>query len=215
MAERADGTEIGMDKQEIRHLLRLAAGEPLRAAVALSREGKAVILLDRHKPPRSLERDLKEGLPGARLHRFGTFSVDEDDPRLARLVVNKSSPGFARKLAITLRGTGLRRVEIKTEDGGETEAAEDEAEDDPMQILATGRRVDRVRHAELHDALRALIRELPTILSGRRVKLVAMAEKARGELKQDRLEAAAEAIEALRAAVAEATGRAIPPIGGR
>ena len=118
-----------MDKATIRHMLRLAAGEPLRAAVALSREGKAVILLDRHKPARTLERELKEGLPGSRLHRFGTLTVGDDDPKLARFIVNKASTGMARKLAIALRGTGLRRVQIGTEDGGESDAAEDEEEE--------------------------------------------------------------------------------------
>src|SRR3954452_21407347 len=152
--ERADEAGIGMDKATIRHMLRLAAGEPLRAAVALSREGKAVIVLDRHKPPRALERELKEGLPGSRLHRFGTLSVDEDDPRLARFVVNKASPGMARKLAVALRGTGLRRVEIGTEDGSETETAEDDEDDAGPPTFALGRRIDHVRHAELHDELR-------------------------------------------------------------
>src|SRR3954454_20595524 len=110
-----DEPEIGMDKTAIRHMLRIAGGLPLRAAVALSREGKAVIVLDRHKPPRTLERELKEALPGSRLHRFGTLRVDENDPKLARFMVNRASPGMARKLAIALRGTGLRRVEIGTE----------------------------------------------------------------------------------------------------
>jgi hypothetical protein len=200
--ERTDGP--GMDKTEIRHILRLAGGEKLRAAVALSREGKAVIVLDRHKPPRALERELKEDLPGSRLHRFGTLSVDEGDPRLARFVVNKASPGMARKLAIALRGTGLRRVEIGTEDGSEAEAAEDDEEEEHgTQIFATGRKIDHVRHAELHNELRGLIEKLPDIVSARRLKLVAMAEAARAELKQDRLEDAADAIAALRAALAE------------
>src|SRR5947209_1625031 len=149
-----------MDKATIRHMLRLAAGEPLRAAVALSREGKAVILLDRHKPPRTLERELKEGLPGSRLHRFGTLTVDDGDPKLARFTVNKASTGMARKLAIALRGTGLRRVEIGTEDGGESEAAEDEGDESAAEVFDAGLRIDHVRHAALHDELRALIERL-------------------------------------------------------
>src|SRR4051812_50111541 len=112
-----------MDKATIRHMLRLAAGEPLRAAVALSREGKAVILLDRHKPPRTLERELKEGLPGSRLHRFGTLTVGDDDPKLARFTVNKESTGMARKLAVELRRTEKRLVQVGAEGGGECEAA--------------------------------------------------------------------------------------------
>jgi hypothetical protein len=203
--ERAGESGIGMDKAEIRHMLRLAAGTPLRAAVALSREGKAVILLDRHKPPRTLERELKEGLPGSRLHRFGTLDVDADDPLLARFIVNKASPGMARKLAVALRGTGLRRVEIRTEDGSETEAAEDEDEDEATQIFAVAHRIDRVRHAELHDELRVLIEQLPSIVGARRLQLVAMADAARTELKQDRLEAAGDAIAALRAALTGGT----------
>jgi hypothetical protein len=202
--ERADEAGAGMDAATIRHMVRIAGGEPLRAAVALSREGAAIILLHRHKPPRTLERELKESVPGSRLHRFGTLRIDADDPKLARFVVNKPSPGLARKLAVRLRGTGLRRVEIGTEDGGETEAAEDDAGEDATEIFAVGRRVDHVRHAELHDALRVVLEELPRIAGARRLKLVEMAEAARAELKQDRLEAAAAVIAELQAALAGA-----------
>src|SRR3954452_3059049 len=181
--ERADEAGIGMDKATIRHMLRLAAGEPLRAAVALSREGRAVILLDRHKPPRTLERELKEGLPGSRLHRFGTLTIGDDDPKLARFTVNKASTGMARKLAIALRGTGLRRVQIGTEDGGESEAAEDEDDEkeSAAQVFAAGGRVDHVRHAALHDELRGLIEHLSRVVGARRLKLVELAEAARAE----------------------------------
>src|SRR4051794_39912038 len=185
-----DEPEIGMDKTAIRHMLRLAGGEPLRAAVALSREGKAIIVLDRHKPPRTLERELKEGLPGSRLHRFGTLAVDDEDPRLARFVVNKASPGMARKLAIALRGTGLRRVQIGTDDGSETELAEDEEQEDATEIFALNRRIDHVRHSQLHDELLSLLEVLPRIAGAERLKLVALAETALSELKHDRLEAA-------------------------
>jgi hypothetical protein len=204
MTDRGGETEIGMDKMEIRHMLRIAGGEPLHAAVALSREGRAIILLDRHKPPRTLERELREGLPDSRLHRFGTLSVGEDDPRLARFVVNRSSPGMAKKLAKALKGTGLRRVEIGTEDGSESESAEDdEPEDDAIQVFGLGARPDHPRHAELHDELRALLEQAVRVAGARRMKLLEIAEAARTELKQDRLEAAAKAIATLRQTLGE------------
>ena len=95
-------------------------------------------------------------------------------------------------------GKGMR--EFKDSLSGDSKDDEDEV---GTRILAVGRRIDHVRHAELHDELRALLEQLPRIVGTRRLKLADMAQAARAELKQDRLEAAAKAVAALRAALAE------------
>ena len=78
---------------------------------------------------------------------------------------------------------------------------EDEEEERATQIMAVGHRRDQVRHTELHDDLRTLIEQIQHVVSGRRIKLVALAETAKSQLKQDRLQPAAEAIATLRTAL--------------
>jgi hypothetical protein len=202
--------DIGLGKVEIRHMLLLAGDEPLRAAVALRHDGHAIITLDRRKPPRTLERELKEAVPDSHEHRFGTFSQDTHDPRLARFVVNRAAPGMARKLVMALRGTGMRRVEIGTEDGRETDAAENDDNDEHAQSYdpaAHQRALDDEKAAE-HAALTRLLSDLAhhiVAASGedhaRKALLTQMAEAAQARLKQDDLAQAAHAIRALRDAL--------------
>ena len=73
-------------------------------------------------------------------------------------------------------------------------------------MFAAGVRVDHVRHAALHDELRGLIERLSRVVGARRLALVELAEAARSELKQDRLEAAEAAVAALRTALARTEG---------
>ena len=205
MTQNADPPSIGMDRMEIRQLLRLAAGHPLRAAIALSPDGKAIIVLDRHKQPRALDRELKEQLPGGRLHRFGTFSADEDDRKMARFVLNRAAPGMARRLVKALKGTGLRRVEITLEDGTEDEAAEDvDTEQDVALYDAAQRRADareQARHVELSQELRALAARIADLDRTRRAELVEAAEAVQAELKRNRLDRAEGGIANLREAL--------------
>ena len=204
MTEHADAG-IGMDKIEIRQLVRIAGGQKLRAAIALAADGRAIILLDRHKQPRVLEREIKEQAPGSRLHRFGFFMADADDAKLARFTLNRAAPGMARRLVKALKGTGMRRVEIGLEDGSEAEAAEDEDGDQDVQVYDPAARRDaaeqRARLVALSRELLALAERIAAAEAARRAELVEMAEAAQGGLKRDRLEDAARAIEALRRAL--------------
>ena len=128
MAKPAETASAGMEKGELRKLLKFARREPVHMAFALGGDGKAVLQMDKRKQPRVLERMLKES-EDTRNHRFGTVSVNPEFPQLARFTVNKSSAGMARRLVIALKGTGFRYVEIGLEDGSEVESAQGEEED--------------------------------------------------------------------------------------
>lgn len=120
-----------MDRAEIKRHLRYAREEPIPVAFALGGDGKAVLQLDRRKPGRALERQLKEAAPDSKNHRWGTAMVDPDNPKLVRFTVNRAGGGMARKLIIALKGTGFSKVKILLDDGTELEAHEEEDEDAP------------------------------------------------------------------------------------
>ena len=106
--------EVGSDKAELKKLLRLSRVKPVFMAFALGQDGKAVVKLDRMKPGRSLERMLKTGAKGSRNHRFGTVTIDPEQPRVVTFVLNKDISGFAPKLVIALKGTGFKKVRLTT-----------------------------------------------------------------------------------------------------
>ena len=189
MTSHPTNAPAGLDKMAVRHLLLLWPNEALPAALALDAEGTPIILLDRHKPPRSLEREIKERAPDSDHHRFGTIASDPARPGLVRFVLNRAAPGMARKLMKALKGTGLRRVEIALT-SGETEEADDE---------------EAVAHqADLTHALAGLLHRAVDATAadpGRKPALSALAEAAQAALKHGEPTAAAQAITALRDAL--------------
>ena len=106
----------GSDRTELKKLLKTAAGKPVSMAFAMAKDGTAIIKLDKMKPPRTLEKMLKES-EGSKNHRFGTVVIDPDEPKIAMFVINKEVGGFARKLVVALKGTGFSKVKLVTEDG--------------------------------------------------------------------------------------------------
>ena len=125
----AEGGAAGMGRADLKRMLKFASEEPVRVAFALGGDGKAILVMDRRKPARTLEKELKEAAPDSRNHRFGTAAVDEAQPTLVTFMVNKQAGGVARKLVVALKGTGFSKVEVGTEDGGPPERAE-EGQDD-------------------------------------------------------------------------------------
>ena len=124
----------GSDRAELKKLLKTAGDKPVSMAFAMSKDGTAIIKLDKLKPPRTLEKLLKDE-DGSKNHQFGTVVIDPDAPKTAKFIINKEVGGFARKLVVALKGTGFSKVKLVTEDGqsledaaGEEEEAEDEAE---------------------------------------------------------------------------------------
>ena len=130
MAKPGGDTQGGMEPSELKRMLRLASSAPVQAAFAIGGDGRPIIMMDKRKPPRALEKELKESAPDAKSHRYGTVSVDPDDPKLARFVVNKAASGMAGKLVKALKGTGFSKIKILLEDGTELEAHEDTAPGD-------------------------------------------------------------------------------------
>ena len=126
MAKPGGDSQGGMEPAELKRLLRLASSAPIHAAFAIGGDGRPIIMLDKRKPPRVLEKELKESDPDAKSHRYGTVSVDPDDPKLACFVVNKAASGMAGRLVKALKGTGFSKIRIVLEDGTEVEAHEDE-----------------------------------------------------------------------------------------
>ena len=130
MATAAVSEPVGMEKPELKKMLRLARKKPMRAAFALDGQGKAIIVLHKRKQPRALAKDLKDQAPDLKNHRFGMVHIDPENPKVACFTVNKAVGGMARKLVIALKGTGCPKVQIILDDGTPLETAEGEPEED-------------------------------------------------------------------------------------
>ncbi len=130
MAKAAES--IGSDKAELKRLLKLAVDKPVHMALALGKDGKAIVKLDKMKNPKALEKGLKDDAPDSKNHRNGMVSIDPDDPKTAIFQVTKAVSGIAGKLTIALKGTGFSKIRIVMDDGTalEDHAGEDEDEDD-------------------------------------------------------------------------------------
>src|SRR3954447_14995053 len=134
----AEAATAGMDKAELKRHLRLATEGPIPVAFALDASGKSAMLqMHRSKNPKALEKQLKDETPDSKNHRWGTASVDPDDPKLVRFTINKAGGGIARKLVIALKGTGFNKVKLQLEDGTEREAGGDEDEEEGEAQPAT------------------------------------------------------------------------------
>jgi hypothetical protein len=129
MAKADAGDSVGTDRGDLKRLLRFSMKEPVHAAFALGGDGKPIIVLDKRKQPRALEKGIKDGAPGSKNHRFGIVMVDPDEPKIARFVINQPASGMAKKLVIALKGTGFNKVRIVLDDGTDVEAAEGEKDD--------------------------------------------------------------------------------------
>jgi hypothetical protein len=158
MAKADTSRSVGMERADLRRLLKIAIQEPVSAALALGGDSKAIIMLDKIKQPRALEKSIKDGAPDSKNHRFGVVTVDPDDPKLARFVINRAASGMAKRLVIALKGTGYSKVRILLEDGSDVEAAEgepDEATDDLNASDDDGDQgeVATARHVDPNDLL--------------------------------------------------------------
>jgi hypothetical protein len=118
-----------MDKAELKKLLSLSKKQPVNCAVAMGKTG-AVIIMDKVKQPKALEKELSKQHPDAKNPRWGTASVDIDEaPKLVVFTLNKASSGLGKGLKKALAGTGFSQVEIRFDDGSAPEKLGDEAED--------------------------------------------------------------------------------------
>ena len=105
-----------IDKGELKKLLIRSKKEPVNCAVAMSKSQQALIVLDKIKQPRAILKELEKKFGDVAMPRWGTAFVDVDaDPKLVILTLNKPTPGFARKMKKTLKGTGFAKVEVRLE----------------------------------------------------------------------------------------------------
>ena len=121
--------DAGMDKTDLKKFLGYAKKDPVNCAVGIS-DGKPVIVLDRVKKPKAIEKDLSDKLPDMKVVRWGTASIDQDNPKLVVLRLNKSASGLAAKLRKPLKEAGFSQVEIRLEDGTVAEKVSDEEDED-------------------------------------------------------------------------------------
>jgi hypothetical protein len=121
----------GMKKQEMTNLLKKSKKEPVNCAFAQGAEANvALLLLDKIKGSKSIEKDLVKQFPDAKNARWGSAFVDmDDDPKLVKFRVNNRAPGAAKRLVKTLKKTGFTKVVILLEDGTEVESYGEDDED--------------------------------------------------------------------------------------
>ena len=218
MAKTMDG--VGSDRAELKKLIKLSADKPVHMAFAMGADGKAVIQLDKLKPPRTLEKALKEGLEGGKNHRFGTVSVDPVDPEVVQFIINKAVGGFGRKLVVALKGTGFKKVRIVTEDGEAVEEAEGE-EDEPKDGATQYRAASEIDQRQSSSApatneppdpealtkqLTALVKQMLGVIKrdpAQKAALAELATDAQVSLKRGDFDQAAAGVELLRLAIAD------------
>jgi hypothetical protein len=111
----ADPNETGMDKAEMKRLLSVARKKPVNCAVAKPSKGQmALVLMDRVRTPKALVKDLQGQFADMKNPRWGTVSIDmEENPGTAVFELNKPFAGLERRLVKTLKGTGIRAVDMK------------------------------------------------------------------------------------------------------
>lgn len=121
----------GMDKDELKALLRKSKTEPVNCAVAASGDDRTLglIYLDKVKAPKAVSGVLEKAHKTATLVRWGKAEVDTDiDPKLVTFTLNKNVTGLGKKLKKSLKGTGYTKVIINFEDGTPSEKEMDEEE---------------------------------------------------------------------------------------
>lgn len=142
----------GLDKAELKKFLKMSRKRgPMNMAFAIGGDGKAIIQIEKIKPPRTIERTLKSDAPDSKNHRFGTVYVDPEEPKLAQFVVNKAGGGLARRLIVQLKGTGFTKVKLLTEDGAVCE--EDEGEDEEVVDQDDDDHEDELEAADGQDSM--------------------------------------------------------------
>jgi hypothetical protein len=209
----------GMEKPDMKRLLMKSKQEPVNCAIGQGDDATiALLLLDKVKAPKSVEKDLAKQFPSARNTRWGTAHVDlELDPKEVRFTVNKPAPGIARKLVKTVKGTGFTKVVIVLEDDGSIleQAGEEEAPATtaaaPQPAPAAAPAPPQDNAAALGQALAELIKRIPAAAPALKARLAQLATEANTNLKAGKLPEAAASITALRQAFDSFSQPATPP----
>jgi len=126
----AADVDTGMEKGEMKRLLAKSKKEPVNCAFGQGDDNTmALLLLDKVKAGKGVEKELTKQFPDAKNTRFGTAVVDVDvDPKKVIFTVNKPVSSMARKLVKTLKGTGYNKVVIGLDDGTVVDSHSEEEE---------------------------------------------------------------------------------------
>ena len=111
--------KTAMDKGELKKLLAASKKQPVNCAMAQG-DGRTtalgLIMLDRVKTPKAVEKELIKQFARAKNPRWGTAVVNTDeDPKLVRFTINKAVSGMANRLVKSLKGTGFTKVSLVLE----------------------------------------------------------------------------------------------------
>jgi hypothetical protein len=220
---KAAASDAIMTAEKMKPLLGLSKKEPVQAAIGLTGEGEAVMLLDKKAKPKKVLSMLRASAAKAKLSlgsaslRFGRAEVDpEYDSAIVRLSVNKEPPGNMRvKLTELVKRIPYQKVEFIVDPSLEDEGEEDEA---AAAAPAAAAPVPPAppppptpSAAQLTQALAQLIGRIPAASGGdaaRRSQLAQLAGAANGLLKSGNLAGAQKAIVGLGQAIAAAAAPA-------
>jgi hypothetical protein len=232
--------QTGMEKPEMKRLVMVAKSDPINLSLGLTKDGStALLLMDKLKNPRAVEKLLSTAFKDAKDLRFGTGSVNADvDPKLMTVTLNRAvGNGIARKLIRTLKGTGITKLVLNLEDGTEFDRHVSEEEDEgdaggapaataqvsapaaPAQVSAPAAPVETSAPplpaaADLQHALAGLIPGIAKADPARRAELVELAQKAGAQIKQGQItQAVVEAIDHMREIMGSATAPGAPQGG--
>jgi hypothetical protein len=222
--------QTGMDKQDMKRLLMKSKKEPVNCAIGQGSDPSiGLLMLDRIKGPKAVEKELTKEIPDARNTRFGRAEVDvDDDPKLVKIFINKPIASMARKLVKTLKGTGFTKVQILLEDGSPVEAFEEAEEQGQVetqgeeQPTAPGvapppppppppQQQAKPDPAELARLLAEQVKRMPAIVAAvpaEKDRLTKFATDANVQLKTNNLVYAGATIEQLRRALDAAEAQA-------
>jgi hypothetical protein len=215
-----------MDTVELKKLLIKSKAEPVKCAVGVGKDGTAQIILHKIKAGMALVKELESESGKIDKVAFGTAVVDSDtDAKMVILTLNKVGGGGAIKLKKALKGTGFTKVEIRLEDGSVAEsAAEEEESEEQAQPPTTAtapvappappppQPEAKATQAALQSAMPALIKQVQDAMAANpasAAKLKPLATAALTAVKGQDVDAATQAIAALKAEL----GEAAPPGG--
>jgi hypothetical protein len=214
----AADVNTGMEKPEMKRLLAKSKSEPVNCAFGQGDDNStALLMLDKVKGPKGVEKELSGKFPEAKNTRFGTALVDvEVDPKLVRFVINKPVSGIARKLVKTLKGTGYNKVIIGLEDGTtvDSHSEEEEGSETEGEEKSVAPPPPKLDPAMLTRLLGDLIKRIPAaVLAAPTLKdaLGKLAAEATAHLKANQLTEAATQIAQLRKALDAVPASPAPP----
>jgi hypothetical protein len=186
-----------MPEDKFKPLLMLARRDPVQAAIALTTDGDAIIMLDRHAKPKRVAAMLRTAVAKAKMHlnlatfRFGRIEVDtRDDPTLLRFFINREVVASMRLRLIELvKPYGYPKVQLDIEDALDHEPDDDlAAEDLTQKLVLLTLAIHKVsdNDASLQHSLAALALAAEQALKG--------GDIARAEAEIEALEAAIQAV---------------------